>query len=124
MSHITMIRVFQNYVTNFAIGLFLTTIKYEMSDAQKEQSLYLVGRKINKWLILGISAAAIVVFVILMLFSYKPRFDESSVLGGFRELIRRKRTHYWTQIGNENNKETTYKENENSETKQVHWLKD
>jgi hypothetical protein len=119
-----MIRVFQNYVTNFAIGLFLTTIKYEMSDAQKEQSLYLVGRKINKWLILGISAAAIVVFVILMLFSYKPGFDEISVLGGFRELIRRKRTHYWTQIGNENNKETTYKDNEKSETKQVHWLKD
>jgi len=119
-----MIRVFQNYVTNFAIGLFLTTIKYEMSDAQKEQSLYFVGRKINKWLILGISAAAIVVFVILMLFSYKPRLDKSPVLRGLRELILRKRAHYWTEIGDKNSerkqihrrKDTTDKDKGNSET--------
>jgi len=30
--HITMIRMFQNYVTNFAIGVFLNSIKYELSD--------------------------------------------------------------------------------------------
>jgi len=114
-----MIKIFQHYVTNFSIGLFLTTIKYEMSNAQKEQSLYFVGRKINKWLILGISAAAIVVFVILILFSYKPKFGDNSVLNGVRELIRRKKIHFWTQIAIKNNN----KNNEDSETEQNNWLK-
>jgi hypothetical protein len=114
MRHTTFMNQFQMYFINLAMGIFLITIKYEMSEEQKAYELYFVGRKINKFLILGISVVQILFSLFFMCWSNEPELGKKSLLAYIRQNLEKVRNNHWRKIATENNeifaqKETTNK---------------
>jgi di/tricarboxylate transporter len=79
---------FQMFCINCGIGIFLITVKYEMNEEQRETTLYFVGRKVNKYLILVISAAQLFFILFFMTVSNEPVIRKDSLLHFVRKHVK------------------------------------
>jgi hypothetical protein len=86
---------FQMFCINCGIGFFLITVKYEMNEEQKATTLYFIGRKVNKFLILGISAAQFFFSLFFMTVSNEPTISKDSLLHFIRKHVKQLRRNMW-----------------------------